>query len=38
MAAFVTIGYGDQDGYDRTADEVKLAALAHDADCAKRVS
>lgn len=32
MATFVTIGYGDQDGYDRTADEVKLAAHAHDAE------
>ena len=32
MAIFVTIGYGDQDGYDRTADEVKLAAHAHDAE------
>jgi len=32
MATFVTIGYGDQDGYDRTADAVKLAAHAHDAE------
>jgi hypothetical protein len=32
MAIFVTIGYGDQDGYDRTADDVKLAAHAHDDD------
>jgi len=32
MATFVTIGYGDQDGYGRTADEVKLAAHAHDAE------
>ena len=32
MATFVTIGYGNQDGYDRTSDEVKLAAHAHDAE------
>lgn len=30
MATFVAIGYGDQDGYDRTADEVKRAAHAND--------
>ncbi|HEY3409643.1 MAG TPA: YciI family protein [Propionicimonas sp.] len=32
MAIFVTIGYGDQYGYARTADEVKRAAHAHDAE------
>jgi hypothetical protein len=31
MAVFVTIGYGDQDGYDRTSPDVKEAAHAHDA-------
>lgn len=30
MAIFVTIGYGDQDGYDRTLTDVKQAAHAHD--------
>lgn len=30
MALFVTIGYGDQAGYDRTPDRVKQAAHAHD--------
>ena len=30
MAIFVTIGYGDQDGYDRTSTDVKQAAHAHD--------
>jgi hypothetical protein len=28
---FVTIGYGDQDGYDRTPQAVRDAAHAHDA-------
>jgi hypothetical protein len=28
---FVTIGYGDQDGYDRTSRPVRDAAHAHDA-------
>jgi hypothetical protein len=30
MPKFVTIGYGDQKGYDRTAPEVRNAAHAHD--------
>ncbi|TDD22448.1 YciI family protein [Nonomuraea diastatica] len=31
MAKFVTIGYGDQDGYDRTDAAVRNDAHAHDA-------
>ena len=31
MATFVTIGYGDQAGYDRTDEAVRDAAHAHDA-------
>ncbi|MFC4588383.1 YciI family protein [Sphaerisporangium corydalis] len=31
MAKFVTIGYGDQDGYDRTDAAVRNQAHAHDA-------
>ncbi|MGH3204264.1 MAG: hypothetical protein ACRDOA_15310 [Streptosporangiaceae bacterium] len=31
MAKFVTIGYGDQEGYDRTDSGVRDAAHAHDA-------
>ncbi|MBW8697987.1 hypothetical protein MBT84_00240 [Streptomyces sp. MBT84] len=31
MAKFVTIGYGDQDGYDRTHAAVRNEAHAHDA-------
>ncbi|MGW7753950.1 YciI family protein [Streptomyces violaceusniger] len=31
MAKFVTIGYGDQDGYDRTDTAVRNEAHAHDA-------
>lgn len=30
MPMFVTIGYGDRDGYDRTAAAVREAAHAHD--------
>jgi hypothetical protein len=30
MAKFVTIGYGDQDGYDRTEPAVRDRAHAHD--------
>lgn len=30
MATFVTIGYGDRAGYDRTSVEVRKAAHAHD--------
>ncbi|MEO6803597.1 MAG: hypothetical protein ABI197_10195 [Granulicella sp.] len=32
MPKFITIGYGDQAGYDQTAPEVRNAAHAHDAD------
>ena len=31
MATFVTIGYGDREGYDRTDASVRDAAHAHDA-------
>ena len=31
MPKFVTIGYGDKEGYDRTAVSVREAAHAHDA-------
>ena len=31
MAKFVTIGYGDQEGYDRTDPGLRAAAHAHDA-------
>ncbi|MEN4918479.1 YciI family protein [Achromobacter spanius] len=31
MPLFITIGYGDQEGYDRTAAAVRDAAHAHDA-------
>jgi hypothetical protein len=31
MAKFVTIGYGAQEGYDRTAPAIRNAAHAHDA-------
>ncbi|MFN8108456.1 MAG: YciI family protein [Thermoleophilia bacterium] len=30
MALFMTIGYGDRDGYERTAPSVRDAAHAHD--------
>ena len=30
MAMFITIGYGDRDGYDRTDPAVRYAAHAHD--------
>jgi hypothetical protein len=36
MAKFLTIGYGDQRGYDDTADAVKAAAHAHDSRLATR--
>ena len=32
MPRFVTIGYGDQQGYDRTPSNVRDAAHAHDAE------
>lgn len=35
MAKFVTIGYGDRQGYDRTAPAVRDAAHAHDAKLQK---
>lgn len=31
MPKFVTIGYGDQEGYDRTPQAIRNAAHAHDA-------
>ena len=31
MATFITVGYGDQQGYNRTASAVRDAAHAHDA-------
>jgi hypothetical protein len=34
MPKFVTIGYGDRQGYERTADEVREAAHAHDRELA----
>ena len=36
MAKFVTIGYGDQAGYDRTSPAVRDAAHAHDAQLCQR--
>lgn len=36
MAKFVTIGYGDRAGYERTAPEVRNAAHAHDKELRKR--
>lgn len=36
MPKFVTIGYGDRAGYDRTAPEVRNAAHAHDKELQKR--
>ncbi len=35
MPTFVTIGYGDREGYDRTAVAVRDAAHAHDAKLQK---
>jgi hypothetical protein len=35
MPKFVTIGYGDQEGYDRTAVGIREAAHAHDAKLQK---
>jgi hypothetical protein len=31
MATFITIGYGDASGYERTSPELRVAAHAHDA-------
>ena len=36
MPKFVTIGYGDQAGYDQTAPEVRDAAHANDAELKQR--
>lgn len=36
MPKYVTIGYGDRAGYDRTAPEVRDAAHAHDAELGRR--
>jgi len=36
MPKFVTIGYGDQAGYDQTAPEVRDAAHANDAELKRR--
>jgi hypothetical protein len=35
MPKFITIGYGDQAGYDRTAPEIRNAAHAHDVELRK---
>jgi hypothetical protein len=35
MPKFITIGYGDQEGYDRTAPEIRNAAHAHDGELRK---
>ena len=36
MPTFITIGYGDRDGYDRTVPAVRDAAHAHDARLRER--
>jgi hypothetical protein len=36
MAWFMTIGYGDQAGYDRTPDEARRAAHEHDSQLVER--
>jgi hypothetical protein len=36
MSKFVTIGYGDRAGYDRTPKEVRDAAHAHEAELQKQ--
>lgn len=38
MPKFVTIGYGDEAGYNQTAPEVRSAAHAHDASLVKAVA
>ena len=35
MPKFITIGYGDQEGYDRTPPEIRNAAHAHDGELRK---
>ena len=36
MPRFVTIGYGDRAGYDRTSPDIRNAAHAHDAELKRR--
>jgi hypothetical protein len=36
MSKFVTIGYGDEAGYERTPPEIRDAAHAHDDDLVRR--
>ena len=36
MPKFVTIGYGDREGYDRTATSIREAAHAHDAQLVEK--
>lgn len=36
MATFITIGYGDQNGYDLTSPDVLAAAHDHDAELVRR--
>lgn len=36
MAKFVTIGYGDESGYERTSPDLRDAAHAHDASLVER--
>lgn len=35
MLKFITIGYGDQAGYDQTVPEIRNAAHAHDGELRK---
>lgn len=36
MPKYITIGYGDQAGYDRTPEEIRQAAHAHDTSLKRR--
>ena len=36
MPKFVTIGYGDQKGYDRTSETIRDSAHEHDAQMVKK--
>jgi hypothetical protein len=36
MATFITIGYGDESGYERTSPDLRDAAHAHDASLVER--
>lgn len=36
MPKFVTIGYGDREGYDRTPEPIRNAAHAHDAELVRQ--